>query len=134
LASLELPAPQLVDYNGTSFSWKWEGESQVGSLDWYFDIKIFKGLSAPDPYDVLVAEPEQTRYANGLWSFDGTPNFQCGSSWAVQIAQHRSDGSYAGPLSAESNRLLVGPACGSGGDDGGANSGGSGNGGSGGVK
>jgi serine/threonine-protein kinase len=123
LTAVELLTPQLVGYNGASFSWKWEGQSGIKQVDWYFDIKIFKG-AALEPYNVLVAEPEQTRYSDGLWSFDGTPDFQCGSYWVVQIAKRHPDGTYAGSLSAESDRLPIGSACGSGGGGDGGGGGG----------
>jgi hypothetical protein len=121
--ALEAPAPTLIEYNGQAFRWKWDSEERMGDMDWYFDIKIFENAFGEIPYDILVAERQNTEYDKGEWRFEGTSNFRCGSHWAVQIAYRNADGSWAGHLSPESNRLPVGPVCG-GGDGGGGDSGG----------
>lgn len=90
----------------------------MGGEDWYFDIKIFYGVAVEFPYNVLVAEPEDTEHIDNIWRFHVTPDFECGSYWAVQIAKRNSDGEFAGHLSPESNRLPVNQGC-TGGDDGG---------------
>lgn len=79
----------------------------LGDTDWYFDIKIFHNMFSEYPYDVIVAEHQNTRHVDGRWYYDIRPNFLCGAHWAVQIAQRAPDGSYAGPLSPESNRLAT---------------------------
>jgi hypothetical protein len=108
----------LVDYDGLNFLWEWDGLELLAEKDWYFDIKIFYNQFAENPYDVLVAEPQSAGHNEGVWSFGGRPNFECGSYWAAQIAARNPDGSYAGPLSPESNRLPVKFGC-AGGDTGG---------------
>jgi hypothetical protein len=114
---VDVPAPHLVDYDGLAFFWEWDGLDMMAGGGWYFDIKIFSDAFAEHPYDVLVAEPGSTGFQDGVWNYAGTSNFQCGSHWAVQIAALDQDGSYAGPLSPESNRLPVKFGC-AGGDDG----------------
>jgi len=108
---IEVPAPELVEYDGLDFFWEWDGLNMMGDGGWYFDIKIFYDAFAEHPYDVLVAEPQSTGYQDGVWSYGGTSDFECGSHWAVQIAALNQDGSYAGPLSPESNRLPVKYGC-----------------------
>jgi hypothetical protein len=104
---IAVPIPELAEYNGVFFIWKWEGTSSVSDNDWYFDIKIFPSANAEIPYDTIVANPQDTLYIDGKWLFEGKTNFRSCSHWAVQIAQHNPNGSYAGPLSLESDRLPV---------------------------
>lgn len=107
---VEVLAPKLVEFDGLTYFWEWEGESVMGNENWYFDIKIFDNVSAEYPYLTLVARPGDTNYSNGVWSFGNTLNLQCGY-WVVQIARLNPDGSYGGPLSPESDRLPVGLGC-----------------------
>lgn len=111
-SSFKVAAPSVIEHNGLAFFWTWEGENSLSDENlWYFDIKIFDNAFAPFPYEVFVAKPSNTQFKDGVWSFDGTLNFRCGSHWAIQIAKQNPDGSYVGPLSPESVRLPIGPAC-----------------------
>ncbi len=101
-----------------------------GVENWYFDVNIFDNESADYPYDVKVAEVDAVRSDGNQWYYDKQNDFQCGSYWAVQIAARNPDGSYAGPMSIESNRVPTGADCppgappGGGGDGGGDDNGG----------
>ena len=101
--------------------------------DWYFDVKIFDNETAPNPYDVKVAEVDVVRNEGDQWYFDKRSDFKCGSYWAVQIAARNPDGSYAGSLSPESNRVPTGADCGGGAPSSGGDPGGGGGGDDGGV-
>jgi uncharacterized protein YraI len=106
-----IPAPRIIAYRDPTFSWQWDGDKQMGSRDWYFDIQFYQG-SAQDPYHVVVGEPKNARLVNGVWLFDQrVNNLNCDSYWVVQIAI-RTDGHFAGWVSPKSNRLSIGGGCG----------------------
>jgi hypothetical protein len=108
---MAVPDPKLADHDGVHFIWEWVGEQAVANQDWYFDIKLYSNVFAELPYEIQVAERENTQFIDGKWRIGSTVDFQCGTYWAVQIAKRNPDGSYAGPLSAESNRLPVERGC-----------------------
>jgi hypothetical protein len=108
-----LPAPVALAYDFPYFRWGWEGMPAMHNVDnWYFDVKIFNSEHSEYPYDVKVAEVEYVAEDGpNLWRYDKRTDFQCGSFWAVQIAKRNPDGSYAGPMSPESNRVPSGQGC-----------------------
>jgi hypothetical protein len=112
-SSSSLPAPRSLSHENDTFSWKWNGSSAIGEVDWYFDIQIYRG-SDSDPYHIIVAEPRGTVQVNGVWFYKYRFRPECDSFWLVQIAR-RVDARFAGWISPRSGRLRLGPTCGSGG-------------------
>ena len=111
-----ISAPVARSHESTTFSWAWNGGSQMGNQDWYFDIQIFQG-SSQDPYQVLAAEPGVASFDNGVWYFDADFQPFCDSVWVVQIAK-RDNGRFSGWTSPKSNRSPVGSYCVGSGDSG----------------
>jgi hypothetical protein len=113
-ASMVAPAPKPVEYDGMHFVWEWAGQNAVSNENWYFDVKFYTNIFSELPYDALVVEPASAQYVERKWqySFEGTLYFQCGSFWTVQIAKRNPDGSFAGFLSPESERLPTKQGCG----------------------
>ncbi|MCB0070439.1 MAG: hypothetical protein KDE20_03235 [Caldilineaceae bacterium] len=107
-----VPAPVALTYGNKNFSWRWSGLDAIpAGVDWYFDVKIFNNEFSEFPYDVKVAELADMERKGDEWFYLKTTDFRCGSYWAVQIAQRNADGSYAGPLSPESNRIPTNRGC-----------------------
>ena len=107
-----VPAPIAQDYSNYIFSWSWNGYPMMSAAaDWYFDVKIFDNEFSEYPYDVKVAEVDAVRLDGDQWYYDKRSDFKCGSFWSVQIAARNPDGSYAGPMSTESNRVPTGADC-----------------------
>ncbi len=108
-----LPAPVAIGFHHPFFRWEWKWMAMMEDFDdWYFDVKIFENEFLEYPYDVKVAEVDSlVEESPNVWRFDNPTDFRCGSFWAVQVALRNLDGSYAGPLSPESNRLPSGQGC-----------------------
>ena len=107
-----VPAPVALTYGNKNFSWRWDGLDAIpAGVDWYFDVKIFNNEFSEFPYDVKVAELADMERKGDEWFYLKSTDFRCGSYWAVQIAQRNADGSYAGPLSPESNRIPTNRGC-----------------------
>ena len=108
-----LSAPVAIGYHFPFFRWEWDEMPFMKDFDdWYFDVKIFDNVHSEYPYDVKIAEVDRlVEESPNVWRFDNPTDFRCGSFWAVQVALRNLDGSYAGPLSPESNRLPSGQGC-----------------------
>ncbi len=111
---VEVPAPVSVEHNGLQFIWEWQGDEGLINGNWYFDIKVYRSAQDNEPYDTLVAAPDQTEFFNNKWYSDLTTNVPGCSYWAVQIAKQDEFGEFTEHISSESERLKIGSCQGKG--------------------
>ncbi|GIV71078.1 SH3 domain-containing protein [Caldilinea sp.] len=109
--SIQVEAPDLVDFNSGVFRWQWYGDQgRLRGLDWYFDLLLFfKGETLP--YRVFVAEPGQVTRDGPFFVWQAEPfRVQCDAIAVARIA-YRVNGQFAGWVSDASAPIDVGPPC-----------------------
>lgn len=107
--SLHVGTPNLLAFDGVTFSWQWGDAEAMRENHWYFDLQLFHDHTT-DPYDVIMIEPEQVQLVDHIYRFMTSLDTPCNTYWAVQIAL-RSNHRFAGWVSPRSQRVPLGPNC-----------------------
>jgi hypothetical protein len=108
----DIPAPNAIAYDGSGFNWEWGGLAMIPDPNWYFDIKVYANRDEAFPYAVEIPNfDELERSGPNHWRYGKSTDFRCGSEWSVQIARRNPDGSFAGFISPESQRLPTNQGC-----------------------